>query len=232
MLILARVAPSTTCVYALCCLPPLAHSYNQSLAAVKAARTEFDRLSHPHQRPLDCFAEMLKSDDHMARVKTKLISETKRMEAVDARRKAQEARKFARAMAAERTAARAASKKANMDAIKAWSKGKGKNTGAPGVVDDVSQKELEKLLSNTGHATGGARAARSGPVQKSRKAKAKDSKYGFGGRKKFKKSNDSKSASDMSAFSSGRNRSLPKGIKSRRKPTGGASRGGRAGGRR
>jgi len=52
--------------------------------------------------------------------------------------------------------------------------------------------------------------------QKSKKRKMKDSKYGFGGSKRFKKTNSSDSTSDMSSFSKDNNKKLPPGFKKRR----------------
>ena len=44
-------------------------SYGQALAAVAASRSELDRLGIPHRRPDDYFAEMMKSDQHMQKVR-------------------------------------------------------------------------------------------------------------------------------------------------------------------
>lgn len=57
--------------------------YNNALAAVHAARGEFSRLGEPYYRPDDYLAEMLKSDDHMRKVKARLVGEQRRMEAVE-----------------------------------------------------------------------------------------------------------------------------------------------------
>ena len=44
-------------------------SYNQGLSAVVEARDRLNELGVPYKRPTDYYAEMLKSDDHMRRVK-------------------------------------------------------------------------------------------------------------------------------------------------------------------
>lgn len=51
---------------------------------------------------------------------------------------------------------------------------------------------------------------------RSRKRKAKDEKYGFGGFKRHKKDNSSESASDMSGFSRSKNKALPPGMKQKK----------------
>ena len=55
--------------------PLIARSYNQALGAVRVARERFERLGVPHVRPDDYFAEMIKSDKHMTKVKRRMISE-------------------------------------------------------------------------------------------------------------------------------------------------------------
>lgn len=47
--------------------------YGQALGAVTAARGELERLGIPHRRPDDYFAEMLKSDAHMQKVRTAVL---------------------------------------------------------------------------------------------------------------------------------------------------------------
>lgn len=226
---LARLLVPGSTLHAAPCSAPFP-SYNQALAAVKAARTEWDRLGHVHFRPDDYFAEMLKSDSHMTKVKKRLLAEQKRMEAFEERRRGQAARKFSKAVQAERTKSRAADKKSSMAAIDAWRKTKASRGGA--VVDEASSAQLEAMLSSTGHdikAPAAAAAPKRGePAGKPRSAEAarragrrsyKNAKYGFGGKKRFAKSNDAKSSNDLSGFSSSANRALPRGFKGTRKPS-------------
>ena len=49
--------------------------YNQALGAVRIAQQRFDRLGVPHVRPDDYFAEMVKSDNHMSKVKRRMLQE-------------------------------------------------------------------------------------------------------------------------------------------------------------
>jgi len=213
------------------------YSYNQSLAAVKAARTEWERLGHSHYRPDDYFAEMLKTDGHMSKVKTRLLSEQKRMEAFEERRRSQSARKFSKAVQAEKTKSKAADKKSSLAAIENWKKTKASRGGA--VVDEQSSKQLEAMLSGSGHkisapgsapgkprAGPGAGAAKSGKYVAPRtnaKRRYKDTKFGFGGAKRHVKDGDRKSTSNVSTFSMKANRSLPAGFKGKGKPAGGAA---------
>jgi len=68
-----------------------------------------------------------------------------------------------------------------------------------GIQDVVNKDEDEK------EEGGGQRQKKKGKPVKSNKRQAKDKKFGFGGRKKGSKKNDSKSVGDMSAFSEKQN---------------------------
>lgn len=68
--------------------------YNQALSAVRIAQERFERLNIPHVRPDDYFAEMLKSDNHMAKVKRRMITEQADLRAAEERRKQQANKKF------------------------------------------------------------------------------------------------------------------------------------------
>jgi len=188
----------------------------------------------PHLRPDDYFAEMLKSDAHMVRVRGKLLAEKERIEAVEARKKSQESRKFAKQVQAEKAKERAAEKKATEESVTEWRKQRAR-AGGSGAVD--AGKGLEKVLAATGRAAiaeargqrpGGPAAG--GPKRgPSRKRQHKDTKFGFGGRKRNAKENDTKSAKDTTAFSAKRNRELPTGMSMRKAGRGGGAAGKRSG---
>ncbi|RLN94050.1 hypothetical protein BBJ28_00005556, partial [Nothophytophthora sp. Chile5] len=67
--------------------------YNNALASVRLAKARLAREGVAYKRPGDYFAEMLKSDAHMAKVKDKLIYEQKKITAVEERKKSQAHRK-------------------------------------------------------------------------------------------------------------------------------------------
>lgn len=176
----------------------------------------------PHRRPDDYFAEMLKSDDHMARVKDKLLFEQKKMSAVEARKKRQSSATFGKQVAAERLKARAADKKATLDNIAAWRKQRGRNgNSATGGAGD--EGDIDAVLAGQG-------GGREGGGKKNFKRAGKDKKYGFGGApKRFGKTNDAKSSKSLKDYSAGRNKALPPGVKP--KGRGGSSGGGKGGAR-
>ena len=63
----------------------------QALAAAKAALGRLEAAGVPWRRPADYYAEMVKSDAHMARVKAQLMHEQAQIEAADERRAPAEA---------------------------------------------------------------------------------------------------------------------------------------------
>lgn len=146
---------------------------------------------------------MLKSDDHMARVKAKLISESKRQSSVEQRRREKDAATFNKQTAAERTKEKAAEKRRHMDSLKQWRKHK----------DDATRPDLDDVLSGRGGgAAGGAGGAgrdrdrdrdsgsKAGKFSGA-KRKGKDKKYGFGGPKRNSKENTTRSTDSMKGFS-------------------------------
>lgn len=68
--------------------------YAQSLDAVKRARSLLKAEAIPFSRPPDFFAEMVKSDEHMGRIKHKLVDEASRKKAASEARKLRDLKKF------------------------------------------------------------------------------------------------------------------------------------------
>ena len=68
--------------------------YNQALAAVKSAQARLTKLDVPFLRPDDYFAEMLKTDQHMGKVKARLIRQQEGVFNTEQRRKQQHNKKF------------------------------------------------------------------------------------------------------------------------------------------
>uniref|UniRef100_A0A7S2S4R4 rRNA-processing protein EBP2 n=1 Tax=Rhizochromulina marina TaxID=1034831 RepID=A0A7S2S4R4_9STRA len=160
--------------------------YEASLAAVKEGRERLKAQGISWKRPEDFFCEMIKSDTHMNRVKERLIFEQKKMEAFEQRKERQTQKKFSKAKANELQKERAASKKETLAAVKKW-RDDNQERRKGGVGDDDG--DLDRILSDQ-------------KPGKSRKRKALDRKYGFGGPKNKKATrNDQKSLNDMSGFS-------------------------------
>jgi len=64
--------------------------YNITLEAIKEGRKKCEDEFIPYLRPDDFFAEMIKTDNHMAKIKDRLIYERKKMEATEKRKIARE----------------------------------------------------------------------------------------------------------------------------------------------
>jgi rRNA-processing protein EBP2 len=110
-------------------MPP---SYNHALMAVHQAQLQLEALGVPHRRPDDYFAEMVKTDSHMARVKTKLIKQQTDAKESEERRNARDNKKFGKQFQVAKTQERAQKRKASMDAIKGLKKGRPNSIGGAG----------------------------------------------------------------------------------------------------
>lgn len=72
--------------------------YKQSLDAVKDARAKLKKEGVPFTRPTDYFAEMVKSEEQMGKVKAKLVDEAARKKASADARRQRDLKKFGKAV--------------------------------------------------------------------------------------------------------------------------------------
>ena len=174
--------------------------YNQAFAAVTESAERFDEAGTKWRRPADYFAEMVKSDKHMKRVKDKLLYEKKLGEEQEERRKQREAKKYAKQVQAEKLKERAQAKNKQIDNLKEWRKQREKND-----YSELDKEDYEEAMANAFKKPKQLAGTRifSG-TKKSKARQARDNKFGFGGRKKIQKQNDAKSAADDSGWSQGR----------------------------
>ncbi|CAI4568348.1 CPA_1a_G0032110.mRNA.1.CDS.1 [Saccharomyces cerevisiae] len=162
--------------------------YKQSLDAVLVARDELKRLKVPFKRPLDYFAEMVKSDEHMDKIKGKLIEEASDKKAREEARRQRQLKKFGKQVQNATLQKRQLEKRETLEKIKSL-KNKRKHNEIDhsefnvGVEEEVEGKRFDRGRPN------GKRAA-------------KNAKYGQGGMKRFKRKNDATSSADVSGFSS------------------------------
>jgi len=170
--------------------------YNQALEAAKAAVGELEARNVPWLRPRDYYAEMVKSDEHMARVKEQLMLEQKSIQEMEERRKARMQKKFAKQVQVEKQKDRAQQRKKDVELIQRWRKDREARGFEPGEeFDEDTLRALEKRITP---ARAGNRRAFQGP--KSKKRVAKDTKFGRGGKQSGRKRNDATSAADMGSF--------------------------------
>lgn len=91
--------------------------YKQALEAAKSARAALKKEGVPFSRPTDYFAEMVKSDEHMGKVKQKLIDEAAGKKAAAEARRQRDLKKFGKAVQVAREQEKAKAKKDTIEKI-------------------------------------------------------------------------------------------------------------------
>lgn len=91
--------------------------YKQSLAATKDARAKLKKEGVPFSRPADYFAEMVKSDEHMGKIKAKLIDEAAGKKAAAEARRQRDLKKFGKQVQVAKLQERAKEKKNTLEKI-------------------------------------------------------------------------------------------------------------------
>ncbi|KAJ2708601.1 rRNA-processing protein EBP2 [Coemansia spiralis] len=180
--------------------------YQQGLAAVIVAKQKLQQAGVPFARPDDYFAEMVKTDAHMAKIRQRLLSEQQGIENAEGAKKQRELRKYGKKIQQEKLKEREDQKKVALDKVATIKKRL--RSGELGNADDF---EIDIDSDD------GGPAARAGPNKKARgpggkagpgkKRLLKNEKFGFGGKKRGTKNNTAESTGDMSGFSAKRNKS-------------------------
>ncbi|EIM19426.1 Ebp2-domain-containing protein [Wallemia mellicola CBS 633.66] len=155
--------------------------YKQSLDAVNKAKPEILKSGTPFTRPTDFFAEMVKTDVQMEKIRQKMLDEKSNIEASERARKQRELKKVGKKVQNEKTLERQKSKKEMVDKVKSLKRKKGGVEGLDAGDDDFDI-QLEDALEG-------------GEDKKKRKMSrnARDAKFGHGGKKKYAKSNTKES---------------------------------------
>ncbi|KAF9429473.1 rRNA-processing protein and EBNA1-binding protein ebp2 [Entomortierella beljakovae] len=187
--------------------------YNQALEAAVLGREKIKKEGGVFERPGDYFAEMIKSDDHMAKIRQKLLDENASIQASERAKAQRDLKKFGKKVQTEKRLER---EKAKADALEKINVLKKKRQGADisgGAddefeialgSDDEEMKAYKTLEKNSNK--GKKRSAASTPDSRSKRLK-KDQKFGFGGKKRHGKSNTADSSADASGFNVNRNKS-------------------------
>ncbi|ETN41985.1 uncharacterized protein HMPREF1541_03924 [Cyphellophora europaea CBS 101466] len=185
--------------------------YKVARAAALEARSLLKKEDVPFTRPSDYFAEMVKSEGHMERIHKKQYDDAAQRKGREEARRQRDAKKFGKQVQVAKEQERAKLKRETLDKIKDL---KRKRKGNPseatregdGDMFDVDVEAAPKQ-SRTGRDRDG-----SGSNAKRQK---KDSKFGFGGKKRFSKSGDAESSADMRGFSSAKMKGKGGGAKKR-----------------
>lgn len=161
--------------------------YRQAQATVLSALPKLQKFKIPTKRPDDYFAEMAKTDQHMQKIRKKLLLKQEVMEKSEKAKRLREQRKYGKKVQTEVIQNRQKQKKAMLSAVKKYQKGMTdkldfldgeQNQGLKG---SAAKKQINKKNPNA-------------------KRKYKDKKFGFGGRKKGSKWNTKESHDDVSTF--------------------------------
>jgi len=150
--------------------------YRQAQAAVLEAIPRLHSMNIRTKRPEDYFAQMAKTDEHMNKIRAKLLSKEQGQERAEKVSKLRELKKYGKKVQIEVQQKRLKEKKDMMDEMKKIRKGQGGNMD---------------FLENSGKGDNRGVAG---------KRQAKDKKFGFGGKKKNVKKNDKNSTNDVSGF--------------------------------
>jgi rRNA-processing protein EBP2 len=92
--------------------------YAQSLSAVREARALLKAEGAPFSRPKDYFAEMVKADEHMAKIKAKLVEEAASKKASAEARKQRDLKRFGKQVQVAKLQERDKERKQTMEKIK------------------------------------------------------------------------------------------------------------------
>lgn len=164
--------------------------YRQAQASVLEALPKLQKLNIPTKRPDDYFAELTKTDQHMQKIRKRLMIKQTAMEKSEKAKKLRELRKYGKKVQVEVLQKRQKEKKAMMSAVKKYQKG---------MSDKLDFLEGDDDKSKKGAAAGPSKAQinKKGP---NAKRKSKDKRFGFGGKKKGTKWNTKESHNDTSGF--------------------------------
>jgi len=160
--------------------------YRQAQVSAKEALSKLRDMGVPTERPEDYFAEMVKSDAHMQKIRQKMLSKKEAIEKSEKAKKQRTLKKYGKQIQHQVLQKRQQDKKKMLQAVDHLKKNKGK-------LEKLSGKD-DMFDINTGDRN---QNKQSGGL----KRKRKDDKFGFGGqKKKFKKNSAQSSANAMSDF--------------------------------
>lgn len=199
--------------------------YTQALEGTRKAFEKLESTGLPFLRPSDYYAEMVKSDTHMEKVKSRLLAQKRNIEEAEERRKAREAKRLAKEIQAQKQKERATQKKAEIESVKKWRKQRqqsgfagGDKNGeldlpfGDGKVFERSSKKRPGVA--PGDRSGGKTKQFSNRGNKKQMRRDKrDSKFGYGGRKGLKKQNTAETTDDFRTF----NKNSAQGSKKRKR---------------
>ena len=169
-----------------------------ALAGALLGRKKLRKENVPFTRPADYFAEMVKSDEHMGTIREKMRSAAASKKAASEARALRDAKKFGKQVQVAKQQERAKEKRETLEKIKGLKRKRQGAGGDTGLVHEREEELFERIDVEEG---GPARDGKGRERGTGMKRQKRDQKFGFGGKKRFKKSGDAVSTGDMGGFS-------------------------------
>ncbi|KAI8992118.1 eukaryotic rRNA processing [Mycotypha africana] len=177
--------------------------YKQALEAAKLGKKLVEKADVPFWKPDDYFAEMVKSDEHMAKINKKLANEKAAIKAAEDAKRQRQLKKFGKKVQIEKQLERQKQKTETLEKIKLLKRKR--KSGEDLTVDDNFDIALEKADTKR------AKKDKDKPT-KSLKRVMKDKKYGSGGKKgRFAKSNTAESSAELGGYNKMKGKPIFKG---------------------
>ncbi|MCJ1431309.1 rRNA-processing protein and EBNA1-binding protein ebp2 [Xylographa pallens] len=182
--------------------------YKQCLDAATEARSLLKKEGVPFTRPTDYFAEMVKSDEHMGKIKDKMTEEAASKKASAEARRQRDLKKFGKQVQVAKLQERDKAKRETLDKINILKRKRRDADTGKANEEDLFDVALEDASTADKAARSSRRDGKGAPRDKRQK---KDAKFGFGGKKRFAKSGDAVSTGDLRGFSSKKMKGVKKG---------------------
>ncbi|KAF9054851.1 eukaryotic rRNA processing protein EBP2-domain-containing protein [Panaeolus papilionaceus] len=199
--------------------------YKQALHGANAARVLAEKHKLPFTRPSDYFAEMVKSDAHMERIRQRLLNEGAAIKKSEDKRKEREGKKFGKQVQVEKLKERERAKKEMEEKLKGLKRKRKDVLDNPKAADDDFDIAVKDAIADRPSKRG------KGSDGKGIPRSVRDKKYGFGGSTNNRRSKqNTRESTDSFGPSGGRGGrgGFSKGGRGGR--GGGGGRGGRGGG--
>ncbi|PNP38146.1 hypothetical protein TGAM01_v207902 [Trichoderma gamsii] len=174
--------------------------YSQCLEAVRLGRSRLISEGVPFSRPKDYFAEMVKEDAHMDKIKAKLVEEASNKKAAAEARKLRDLKKFGKQVQVSKLQERQKAKRETLDKIKTLKRKRQEHNSDVGTKEaDIFDVSVDNEIAKHSQRSGSTRQ-QSGAHAPNAKRQKKNEKFGFGGKKRHAKSGDAVSSGDLSRF--------------------------------
>lgn len=160
--------------------------HRQAQSAVVEGIARLKSLNVSTKRPEDYYAEMAKTDEHMLKVKENLVKKQVEAQRSDKIRQMRQQRKVSKQMQVEATLKKHAEKRKLMEEVKKYRKGVRHDLD---FLDDKKKPVASK-----------GKDGKSMSKKALEKRNMKNSKFGFGGKKRGMKKNTRDSAADVSDY--------------------------------